>query len=94
MLRPENCLRRSEDVLTQQAADAMILLSLHSGQYYELNEVGHSVWDLCDGTKRIDEIISIVCDMYAAPDEAIRTDVMELMQELVAEDLLRLTEAP
>lgn len=92
MLLPESRLRRSNQVLTQQACDAMILLSLHSGQYYELSDVGHYVWELCDGTKRIDEMISIVCDTYEAPAEAIWADVMELLQELVDEELLLLAE--
>lgn len=94
MLLPESCLRRSDQVLTQQASDTMILLSLHSGQYYELNEVGHCVWELCDGTKCIDEMIAIVCETYEASIEAIRADVMELLQELIDEELLFLAETP
>ncbi len=92
ILQPESHLCRSERVLTQQADDKMILLSLHSGQYYELsNDVACCVWELCDGTTCIDEMMSIVCDMYEAPAEAIRADVMELLQELVDEDLLLVT---
>ncbi len=94
MLRPESCLRQADQVLTQQAADTMILLSIHSGQYFELNDVGHCVWELCDGTKCIEELIAIICEMYEAPAEAIRADVMELLQELVDEELLLLAEAP
>ena len=88
MLQLEDRLYRSDRVLTQQAAGAMILLSLHSGQYYELNDVGSCVWELCDGTKRVDEVIGLVCDMYAASADAIQTDVMTLLQELVEEELL------
>ena len=94
MLQPESRLSRSDRVLTQQASDTMILLSLHSGQYYELNEVGHCVWELCDGTKCIAELISTVCDMYDAPDEAIRADVLELLHDLVEEELLLLIATP
>lgn len=88
MLQLENRLCRSDQVLTQQASETMILLSIHSGQYYELNDVGHCVWELCDGTKRIDEMIAIVCDRYEASSEEIRADVMELLHELVEEELL------
>ncbi len=88
MIPPESRLCRQDRVLTQQAADTMILLSLDNGQYYELNDVGRCVWELCDGTHRIDEMISMVCDTYEAPAEAIRADVMELLQELVEEKLL------
>ena len=69
----------------------MILLNLSSGQYYELNDVGHCIWALCDGTKPIEEMIAIVCEQYEAPAEAIRADIMELLQELVNERLLLLT---
>lgn len=88
MLPSESRLCRQDRVLTQQAEDTMILLSLDNGQYYELNDVGRCVWELCDGTKSIDEMISMVCDLYEAPAKAIRADVMELLQELVEEQLL------
>lgn len=94
MLKPESCLRRSDQVLTQQADDSMVLLSLHSGQYYELNEVGHCVWQLCDGARCIDEMIALVCQTYEAPAEAIRADVMELLQDLIDEELLLPVEVP
>lgn len=88
MMQPESRLCQQERVLTQEAADTMILLSLDNGQYYELNDVGRSVWELCDGTNSIDEMITMVCDMYEAPAEAIRADVMDLLQELIEEKLL------
>ncbi len=88
MMQPESRLSRQDRVLTQQAADTMILLSIDNGQYYELNDVGRCVWELCDGTKSIDEMILMVLDMYEAPAEAIRADVMELLQDLVEEKLL------
>lgn len=88
MIQSESRLCRRDRVLTQQAADTMILLSLDNGQYYELNDVGRCVWELCDGTRRIDEMVSMVCDTYDASAEAIRADVMELLQELVEEKLL------
>ncbi|ETX06715.1 PqqD family protein [Candidatus Entotheonella palauensis] len=94
ILQPESRLCRSDRILTQQADDTMILLSIHSGQYYELNEVGHCVWELCDGTKRVDEMIAMVCATYEAPAEVIRADVMTLLQDLIEEKLLFLAEVP
>ena len=38
-----------------------------SGEYFTLDEVGGRVWELCDGTRSIDEIATIVTEEYDAP---------------------------
>ena len=82
MIGPESCLRQGERILTQQASGTLILLHLDSGEYYTLNEVGGRVWDLCDGTRQVAEIVATVCDEYEAPAEMIEADIMALVQEL------------
>jgi len=66
----------------------MILLKLPQGSYFTLDEVGRRIWELCDGTKRVVEIISAIGTEYDAPLETVEADVLELLGELQAEGLL------
>jgi hypothetical protein len=84
-------LRRNEQVVTQAAADAFFLFDLSHGEYYSLNDVGHRVWQLCDGSRSVDDLVSLICQEFEAPSEAVAADVLELLADLVAEGLLEKT---
>jgi len=74
---------RRAQVIAQQAADTVILLSLEDGQYYTLNGVGGRVWELCNGSLRVVDVVSMIGQEYEATAETIEADILELLQELV-----------
>jgi coenzyme PQQ biosynthesis protein PqqD len=82
MIVRESYARRREQIIAQQAAGTVILLNLADGQYYSLNEVGGRVWELCDGTRSVAEVVSIISQEYEAAVAVIEADVLELLEEL------------
>jgi coenzyme PQQ biosynthesis protein PqqD len=79
---------RRQRVLVQTADDQMMLLDLDGGMYFALNDVGARVWELCDGTRTVAEISSLLANEYDAPATMIDDDVLELLGELAAEQLV------
>jgi hypothetical protein len=80
--------RRREGAISRSAADATIVLDTRRGTYFTLDEVGTVVWDLCDGTRTLDEIVAAVTEAYeVAPDQA-EADIRQLLDELAAEELV------
>jgi hypothetical protein len=65
-----------------------VLLNQQSGEYYTLDEVGSRVWELCDGTRTASEIVAAVAAEYDAPVEVIERDVLELLNDLAADQLV------
>jgi hypothetical protein len=65
-----------------------VLLAVDSGTYYELNEVGSTVWAACDGTRTVAEIVALVVEEYDAPPETVEADVRALVDDLAREHLL------
>jgi len=82
--RPE----RVGQVLTQRMPDALVLLDPSAGTYFSLDEVGARVWELCDGTRTVSDVVAVLTDEFDAPTEIIRDDVAELLGELAAESLV------
>lgn len=80
--------RRQDGILAQEAHGETVLLRLHDGGYYALDEVGATVWELCDGTLPVSEIVARLCDVFDAPEPTIRADVLEFVGDLVRERLL------
>ncbi len=77
-----------DDIIKQDADETVVLLNLKDGQYYALNEVGGRVWELCDGSNSVRDIVTLLCGEYDAPRETIQEDVHEVLEELAGADLL------
>jgi hypothetical protein len=82
------CPAPAKGVLMQRSADSLILLRPASGQYYTLDEVGARVWELCDGTRPVADLVSTIQAEYDAPEATIRADILELLDELTDEQLV------
>lgn len=46
------------------------------------------MWDLCDRTMSVSEVLAVVADEYDAPAAAINEDVLSLLDELWNERLV------
>ena len=59
--------------------------------YYGLNAVGTRIWDLINEPRKIGEVLDIILEEYDV--EAIRceSDLLELLQNLLAEGLIQVT---
>jgi coenzyme PQQ biosynthesis protein PqqD len=81
-------LRRQDGILAQEAQGQTVLLRLEDGGYYALDEVGATIWELCDGTRAVCEIVSTLCAQFDAPEATVRADVLEFVGDLRRERLL------
>lgn len=88
MIGPESHPCRSEHVLVQESGGSLVLLDSESGQYFNLDEVGASIWHLADGTRSVATIVSVLAEEYDAPAATIEADALELLDELREEGLL------
>jgi coenzyme PQQ biosynthesis protein PqqD len=81
-------LRRQDGVLAQEAQGQTVLLRLDDGGYYALDDVGATIWELCDGTRAVGEIVATLCSEFDAPEAMVRADVLEFVGDLRRERLL------
>jgi hypothetical protein len=81
--------QRSDQVLARQGGDSLILLDIKSGCYYTLEGVGARVWELCDGSTDVSEIVAMVSSEYEVEPEMAKGDVVELLGELSRERLVK-----
>ena len=85
---PSTRLQRSPNATFQVVADEAILIHLHTGVYYSLNEVGTVFWELLDGQRTLADCAAQIASEYNAPPEVILADLQELAGELAKEDLV------
>jgi hypothetical protein len=80
--------RREEQIIVQKGPKDVLLFNMEDGSYYALNEVGNRIWELCDGTLRVSQMVCMVAKEYGAPAEIVETDVLELLDELRSKNLI------
>jgi Coenzyme PQQ synthesis protein D (PqqD) len=74
--------------MCQRAADMLVLFDMEDGRYFELNDVGARVWELCDGTRNCSDLVAVIGQEYDAPREVIEADVTDLVQRMLERKLI------
>lgn len=91
MLDQNSVFGRRDRVIVQQVEDQAVLLDIESGEYFALNDVGKSVWDLCDGTRTVAEVADAICSGYDVMEEVALTDTSSLLEALAGVGLVSAT---
>lgn len=74
--------KRKSDIKWKQVGRAGILLDLKSGDYFEVDEVGISIWRMLDGKTSVESVADKLAKTYAAPRGTIEKDVFRFVSEL------------
>ena len=82
--------QRLAQVVWTELDHEAVVLNLTTGAYYTLNEVGCDAWQLIDATRSIRAIADALTQTYDADGAQIEADLLTLMAELQAEQLIRL----
>jgi len=93
MLNLHHCFRpRDEEVASKVIDGEAIIINLANGVYYSTDKVGALVWDLLQAGNRVEEVILAVTSRYDVAREQAETDVRDLVEELLQENLVASTE--
>jgi hypothetical protein len=87
-MNPEECPKRGEQVIAQKAANDLLLFNIEDGNYYSLNEIGSRIWELCDGTHNVSQLVAVLATEYDASQEVLKKDVTELLENLQSGKLI------
>lgn len=78
-----------EHVMARQVGEDCVMLDLASGTYFGLDRVGARAWQLLAEGRTIPEVCERMVEEYDAPREKIEQDVTQLVEQLIANGLVR-----
>jgi hypothetical protein len=84
----DSCPKRQEQIIVQKGSKEVLLFNMDDGSYFALNEVGNRIWELCDGTHGVAQMVGLVAKEYGAPAEMVEADVLELLDDLRSKNLI------
>jgi hypothetical protein len=93
MIDGSTVFRVPDSVSMRSVRDEVVLLDMASEQYYGLDPVGACALDAISNGADIDGAVAAVFAVFDAPEDRIRSDVLALVDELVAAGLLVVTPA-
>jgi coenzyme PQQ biosynthesis protein PqqD len=71
-----------------------VVVDVKSGLLYPLNAVAAMIWNLCDGSRTVDDIVGALVDAFDAEPARIAHDVREFLAALTAADLITAEPTP
>jgi len=83
---------RDEEVASKVIDGEAIIINLGNGIYYSMDKVGALIWDLLQSGCMLEEIIRAVTGEYDVSREQAESNVCQLVQELIQENLVVSTE--
>jgi hypothetical protein len=80
--------QRKEQVIAQKASKDFLLFNMDDGNYYSLNEVGCRIWQLCDGTRSVANLIETLAAEYDVSADVLAQDVQEILEQFSSGKLI------
>ena len=68
--------------------DEVVIINTATGRYYDLTGSGPLVWTLLERSASVEEIVAALVASYGVSDTTAREDVEQLVEGLLAEDLV------
>jgi hypothetical protein len=84
----------SPDTISRVLEGETVLVLPTRGLVNVLNELGQYVWNLIDGHRSVEDIVTEVCNEYNVSSEQARQDVMSFLQLLSEKGALVLESRP
>ncbi len=79
---------RCDDIIVGKVDEDVMMASIETGKYYQLNPTGSQLWDLLEQPKSVDQLCQLLArDFKVAPDACLR-DVIHFLKEMTSRNVL------
>ncbi|MGG6296556.1 PqqD family peptide modification chaperone [Leptolyngbya sp. AN02str] len=93
MFNEGSLIQASSTQVSSDLGGEVIILSLKSGIYYGLNEVGTTIWNLIQQPTTFEQIFKTVVEDYEVEAEQCKKDLLEILADMRKAGLLEVNHA-
>jgi hypothetical protein len=80
--------KAANDRISAEVGDELVILDLISGQYFGLDGVGRSIWELIQQPRRVEDIRRALVFEYEVDQSVCEADVLAFLQSMADEGLI------
>ncbi|MDX1530169.1 MAG: PqqD family protein [Rhodothermales bacterium] len=85
---PKTPVVTTDGLSAAQLGDEAIVLNVHTGQYYSLNELGARILDIAETPTAPDDIVRALLCEYDVEEDVLRADVLAFLEDLQRNGLI------
>jgi Coenzyme PQQ synthesis protein D (PqqD) len=83
---------RSEDHLSAEIDNELVLMDIDHGNYYGLDSIGADIWRRLDEPVVVSDLCTALLGEYDVDADTICRDVLALLERLATEDLIQIND--
>ncbi|MBX2849145.1 MAG: PqqD family peptide modification chaperone [Acidiferrobacterales bacterium] len=93
MFLDTDILQRNRDLVHATMGDETVLMSLSSGEYYGMNDIGSAVWNLLENEISYKELILSLTEKYVVSQTQCQADMENFLTSLRDKGILKVRDA-
>jgi hypothetical protein len=82
------CPTRKRGVIGEGGGVAQVIYNSETEKYFQLDDIGSLVWDMCDGAHCVSQILNQLYMEYEVPSDVLQMDLKELLNQFSTHKLL------
>lgn len=90
IIEDSTLITRNAAIMATPVRDEMIMMSVESGRYFGLDDIGRDIWNRLEKPCRFADLVDGLAADYAGDRAAIAEDVRKLLVDMAAHQVLRL----
>ncbi len=90
MIALSDTVSTSADLLSTEIDGEVVMMDMDAGRYLYLDRIGSVIWAELRQPRTVTDLCRSLADRYAAPIEEIERDVLDLLEQMRRNDLIRL----
>ena len=77
------------DLVSSSLDEETVMMSVNSGKYYGLDEIGSRIWELIKQPRSVSDLCDILLEEFEVDRKQCEKDVLDFLNELAEKKLLR-----
>ena len=84
----ESIVKVANEQVSCDLAGEAVILSLTSGQYFGLNEMGARIWNLIQEPKTVGSVLEAILQEYDVTPDQLEGDIFALLEKMAINELI------
>ena len=94
MLTLNSIVQRAPEVISAEADQDLIMVSVASGFYYGVSDVAREIWDAIERPKRVSDLVDDLTASYNIDLSSCEDQTLSFLEALLEEGLLQVEDGP
>ena len=94
VLTLNSVVQREPEIVSAEADEDLVMVSVATGYYYGLSDVAREIWDAIGRPKKISDLIDDLIANYQVDSISCKEQTLSFLEALLDEGLLQVKDAP